>query len=53
MKTIERKRYHQPVIRIIKLQPIRPLAGSPGNDGGDEASAPFNQSRSFVFEDDE
>ena len=61
MKTIERKRYHQPVIRVIKINPIQVIAGT--GDHSSEAgggSTPTNPpsgngsgSRGFFFEDDD
>jgi hypothetical protein len=57
MKTIERKRYHQPVIRVIKINPIQVIAGTTidsdsGNTGGG-GSTGNNNSRGFFFEDEE
>ena len=53
MKAIERKKYYQPAIRIIKLQQIRPLATSTIEDDTGGQSTPVQSSRSFIFEDEE
>ena len=54
MKTIERKRYHQPVIRVIKINPIRLMAGT-GDHGSDAGGGEVHTgpSRGFFFEDEE
>jgi hypothetical protein len=57
MKTIERKRYHQPVIRVIKINPIRLMAGT-GDHGSEAGGGSTNTSgngysRGFFFEDDD
>jgi hypothetical protein len=51
MKSIEKKRYHQPVIKMIKIHSLRPLAQSP--DTGGSTGGQVNQTRGFVFEDEE
>jgi hypothetical protein len=51
MKTIEKKRYYQPVIHIIKLKPLTLMAGTNTDTG--EGGTEVHTSRGFFFEDEE
>ena len=54
MKTIERKRYYQPVIKIIKMKPLTLRQESMNTDTGEGGgSTGGQQSRGFFFEDEE
>jgi hypothetical protein len=51
MKTIEKKRYYQPVINIIKMKPLTIMAGTTTDTG--PGGVPVNTRRGFFFEEEE
>ena len=53
MKAIERKRYHQPVIKVIKVKLIPLMDGSNGDNTSTDTGGSINRTRGFVFEDEE